>query len=54
MSKTPGDFFEFEKNGLLMQAGKIIYLERFFSCSSFEEVRNLPLKRRERKPYGEP
>lgn len=30
MPKTPGDFFEFEKNGLLMQAGKIIYLERFF------------------------
>ena len=30
MSKTQGDFFEFEKNGLLMQAGKIIYLERFF------------------------
>ena len=30
MRKTPEDFFYLKKNGLLMQAGKIIYLERFF------------------------
>ena len=30
MRKTPEDFFDLKKNGLLMQAGKIIYLERFF------------------------
>ena len=27
MRKTPEDFFYLKKNGLLMQAGKIIYLE---------------------------
>ena len=27
MRKTPEDFFDLKKNGLLMQAGKIIFLE---------------------------
>lgn len=26
MRKTPEDFFDLKKNGLLMQAGKIIFL----------------------------
>lgn len=30
MHKSPEDFFELEKNGLLMQAGKIISLELSF------------------------
>ena len=30
MRKTPEDFFDLKKNGLLMQAGKITFLELSF------------------------